>query len=72
MGLVWPEALRLCFETDTDTDTGQACPTGSSPAGRDSLVIEILGAAGGAITAVLAVRKKAPRRRTACRSRSPR
>ncbi|MEV6489558.1 hypothetical protein AB0M20_13175 [Actinoplanes sp. NPDC051633] len=53
LGFVWPEAIRLCFETDN----GQACPTGSSPLGRDSLVIEVLGAAGGALAAVLAVRK---------------
>jgi hypothetical protein len=52
MGLIWPEALALCFG-----GTPMACPTGTAPSPRDALVIEVLGAAGGALAAVLAVSK---------------
>jgi hypothetical protein len=53
MGLVWPDTLQLCF----GGTPGQICPTGTTPSGRDALVIEVLGAAGGALAAVLAVSK---------------
>jgi len=52
MGFFWPATLQLCFG-----EAGNVCPTGSSPSGKDALVIEVLGAAGGALAAVLAVRK---------------
>jgi hypothetical protein len=52
MGLIWPETLALCFGS-----TPMACPTGTVPSPRDALVIEVLGAAGGALAAVLAVSK---------------
>ena len=52
MGLLWPETLQLCFGAG-----GQVCPTGAGPSAKDALVIEILGAAGGALAAVLAVSK---------------
>ncbi|HEY7271281.1 MAG TPA: hypothetical protein VH502_01015 [Actinoplanes sp.] len=52
MGLVWPETLQLCFGS-----SGQVCPTGTGPSAKDALVIEVLGAAGGALAAVLAVSK---------------
>jgi hypothetical protein len=52
MGLLWPEALQLCFGAG-----GQVCPTGAGPSAKDALVIEVLGAAGGALAAVLAVSK---------------
>jgi hypothetical protein len=52
MGLIWPEALTLCFGS-----APMACPTGTVPSPRDALVIEVLGAAGGALAAVLAVSK---------------
>lgn len=51
MGLIWPETLQLCFQSAS----GAVCPTGSDPSNRDALVIEVLGAAGGAAAAVLAV-----------------
>ena len=51
MGLIWPETLQLCFQGAT----GPVCPTGADPSHRDALVIEVLGAAGGAAAAVLAV-----------------
>lgn len=53
MGLLWPETLQLCFAGAT----GQVCPTGDLPTPKDALVIEVLGAAGGALAAVLAVSK---------------
>jgi hypothetical protein len=53
LGLIWPDTLQLCFK---GTD-GRVCPTGSAALGRDALVIEVLGAAGGALAAVLAVSK---------------
>jgi len=53
MGLIWPETLQLCFAGAT----GQVCPTGAAPTPRDALVIEVLGASGGALAAVLAVSK---------------
>jgi hypothetical protein len=52
MGLIWPETLQLCFGA-----AGQVCPTGAQPSAKDALVIEVLGAAGGALAAVLAVSK---------------
>jgi hypothetical protein len=52
MGLVWPDTLALCFGS-----APMACPTGTVPSPRDALVIEVLGAAGGALAAVLAVSK---------------
>jgi hypothetical protein len=52
MGLIWPETLALCFG-----GAPMACPTGIAPSPRDALVIEVLGAAGGALAAVLAVSK---------------
>jgi hypothetical protein len=52
MGLLWPETLQLCFGSG-----GQVCPTGTGPSAKDALVIEVLGAAGGALAAVLAVSK---------------
>ena len=51
MGLIWPETLQLCFQGVS----GAVCPTGDAPSHRDALVIEVLGAAGGAAAAVLAV-----------------
>jgi hypothetical protein len=51
MGLLWPETLQLCFAGAT----GQVCPTGDLPTAKDALVIEVLGAAGGALAAVLSV-----------------
>ncbi len=53
MGLLWPEALQLCFGPAAD----RVCPTGSASTGKDAIVIEILGAAGGALAAVLSVRR---------------
>jgi hypothetical protein len=52
MGLIWPDTLQLCFGANNEV-----CPTGTGPSGKDALVIEVLGAAGGALVAVLAVRK---------------
>lgn len=51
MGQIWPQALRLCFAGEG----GQVCPTGSAAAPRDAVVIMVLGAAGGALAAVLTV-----------------
>jgi hypothetical protein len=51
LGAIWPDTLQVCFGTMPD----RACPTGDSPTARDALVIEILGASGGALGAVLAV-----------------
>jgi hypothetical protein len=53
LGFIWPDTLQLCF----NGATGRVCPTGSVALGRDALVIEVLGAAGGALAAVLAVSK---------------
>ena len=53
MGLLWPETLQLCFAGTT----GRVCPTGAAPTPKDALVIEVLGASGGALAAVLAVSK---------------
>lgn len=53
MGFGWPESMRLCF---AGTE-GQVCPTGSTASGRDALIIAVLGATGGAMAAVLAVRR---------------
>jgi hypothetical protein len=53
LGGVWPDALQLCF----GEGAGRVCPTGSAPTIRDALVIEALGAAGGALVAVLGVSK---------------
>lgn len=47
----WPQALRLCFAGET----GQVCPTGPVATPKDALVIMVLGAAGAALAAVLAV-----------------
>jgi hypothetical protein len=52
-GAVWPDALELCFEAPEGT--GQVCPTGSEPHRIDALVISLLGATGGAISAVIAI-----------------
>jgi hypothetical protein len=52
MGVLWPETLQLCFGPGN-----RICPTGTGPSARDALVIEVLGAAGGALAAVLAVSK---------------
>jgi hypothetical protein len=54
MGLAWEDSLQLCFRPDEDEPP--ACPLGSTPTGRDALVIQALGAAGGALAAVLTVR----------------
>jgi len=51
MAQVWPQAVRLCFAGED----GQACPTGADASPRDALVIMALGAAGGALAAVLTV-----------------
>jgi hypothetical protein len=51
LGAVWPETLQLCFTGATNS----VCPTGDTALGRDALVVEALGAAGGALAAVLAV-----------------
>jgi hypothetical protein len=53
MGLLWPDTLQLCFAGATS----QVCPTGNVPTPKDALVIEVLGAAGGALAAVLAISK---------------
>ena len=53
MGVLWPETLQLCFGSAAN----QVCPTGGVPTAKDALVIEVLGAAGGALAAVLAVSK---------------
>ncbi|MET0418131.1 MAG: hypothetical protein ABW022_19135 [Actinoplanes sp.] len=48
---LWPQALRLCFAGEG----GQACPTGTVATAQDALIIMVLGAAGGALAAVLTV-----------------
>jgi hypothetical protein len=53
LGGLWPDALQLCF----GDGAGRVCPTGGAPTARDALVLEILGAAGGALVAVLGVSK---------------
>jgi hypothetical protein len=51
MAQVWPQALQLCFAGED----GQVCPTGAVATSNDALVIIALGAAGGALAAVLTV-----------------
>ena len=53
LGVFWPDALQLCFTAGPN----RVCPTGTMPTTRDVMVIEILGAAGGALVAVLGVSK---------------
>jgi len=53
MGFAWPESMKLCF----DGTGGQACATGGEPTRRDALIIAVLGATGGAMAAVVAVRR---------------
>jgi hypothetical protein len=53
LGVLWPDALQLCF----GAGPGRVCPTGATPTARDVVVIAVLGAAGGALVAVLAVSK---------------
>ncbi|MEH1128901.1 hypothetical protein [Micromonospora sp. CPCC 206061] len=52
MGFGWPESMTLCFAGAE----GQVCPTGATATRRDALIIAVLGATGGAMAAVLAVR----------------
>jgi hypothetical protein len=49
MGAHWPASLPMCF--------GSVCPTGATGSFRDAFVIEVLGATGGMLAAVFAVRK---------------
>jgi hypothetical protein len=53
MGMVWPDSLQFCFGSDP---AKQVCPTGARATWRDALLIEVLGATGGAMAAVLAIR----------------
>jgi hypothetical protein len=53
LGAVWPATFGLCFIGD---GSGTVCPTGGSPARHDAFVVAVLGAAGGALAGVLAVR----------------
>jgi len=53
LGVLWPDALQLCFSAGPN----RVCPTGGAPTTRDVMVIEVLGAAGGALVAVLGVSK---------------
>jgi hypothetical protein len=50
VGMVTPHSLGLCF-------SGTICPTGTSPAAHDAFIIELLGAAGGVLVAVLGISK---------------
>ena len=52
MGMVWPDSLQFCFGDANQ----QVCPTGDEATWRDALLIEVLGATGGAMAAVLAIR----------------
>jgi hypothetical protein len=54
MGAIWPDSLQFCF--DGGPGGSRVCPTGDQPTWRDALVIEVLGATGGAMAAVLAIR----------------
>ncbi|GLH99293.1 hypothetical protein [Phytohabitans aurantiacus] len=54
MGFGWPESMRLCFDGAAGR---QVCPTGAVATGRDALIIAVLGATGGSMAAVLAVRR---------------
>jgi hypothetical protein len=56
LGFFWPDALLLCFN-DRSGGHNSICPTGSAPSRGDAPVIEALGATGGALAAVLSVRK---------------
>lgn len=50
---VWrPGALSICFEGSEGT---QVCPTGNTPNSGDVFLIELLGALGGTLAAVLAI-----------------
>lgn len=53
MGFGWPESMKLCFAGAQ----GQVCPTGATATGRDASIIAVLGATGGAMAAVIAVRR---------------
>jgi hypothetical protein len=50
VGMVAPDALGLCF-------SGTICPTGKKAAAHDAFLIELLGAAGGVLVAVLGISK---------------
>jgi len=53
LGGASPDALELCF--DEPAGDGNVCPTGAAPHRIDALVISVLGATGGAISAVIAI-----------------